>query len=408
MLDAYVGEFLVSPIPLELSLNTCSFACPYCFANLNVRTRVAPMTSIRNLLHAYPQRTSLAARWLQRGAAVCVSNRVDPFAPSNRAASHEVFALLRDVGIGVQLQTRGPHHHKHLAAMLPLIATPSVWYLSIECWDETVRRRVTPGAPKITTRLATIDTLRAAGHVVVVGINPCVPEWLPLADAHALLDALVARGVHGVWIERLHFSPPQRTAMTDAERAQIGPQILARASKRHTDPRDRAHLDAVRAAATERGLAIFSVGQPTASTFFDPYHRIYPSTIPTMQDFINFCHAHYRPNQLIPFHVFADFFTRTLPSGVWPIDSYVGASTRSAFRSHQIPTTMSFHDLLAILYQEPRYKLCPARLPSFAYAGTPDGKGGWIQLVDPTQMPYLIWSPTGHTERIVSVETAVW
>lgn len=35
MLDVYYGEFLINPIPLELSLNYCSHKCAYCFANVN-------------------------------------------------------------------------------------------------------------------------------------------------------------------------------------------------------------------------------------------------------------------------------------------------------------------------------------------------------------------------------------
>lgn len=31
----YTGEFLISPIAMELAMNFCSHACTFCFANLN-------------------------------------------------------------------------------------------------------------------------------------------------------------------------------------------------------------------------------------------------------------------------------------------------------------------------------------------------------------------------------------
>ena len=35
MIVPYWGELFVSPAPLEMTLNHCSHACAYCFANLN-------------------------------------------------------------------------------------------------------------------------------------------------------------------------------------------------------------------------------------------------------------------------------------------------------------------------------------------------------------------------------------
>jgi hypothetical protein len=50
-------------------------------------------------------------------------------------------------------------------------------------------------------------------------------------------------------------------------------------------------------------------------------------------------------------------------------------------------------ELLAIVWSEPRFSQCLARLPCFAYAGqrTADGKG-WVKFVDERELPFLVFS----------------
>lgn len=407
MIEPYTGEFLVSPIPTELSGNACSFACPYCFANLNKRERVAAIDSIFNLLRDFPKRQTLVAKWLQQGAGICFSNKVDPFAPSNLRQSLEIMERCNLAGVQLQIQSRGPQHLKRdLPTIMGLLPTPIVWYVTIEIWDRTIWQRVSPATPSIAKRLALIEALRKQGHTVVVGINPAVPEWLPYSDAEQLIACLAELGVHGVWIERLHFSPPQFTAMTSNERSQIGELVLSQSRKRYMPDAVRSYLDWLRQCAQQHGLEIYSVGQANSSLFFEPYHRLYRTTLPTMQDFINHCHNTMKPFGFITFAQFRDFFQQSLPSGVWPIDAYV-SSARSLWSKRDIPAQMSFAELLRIIYHEPGYKLNPARLASFAYAGEHTEKG-WIQLTDKKGDPYLVWSPTGHTDMYIDYQSVTW
>lgn len=399
--ENYVGEFLISPMPTELSLHYCSHACHYCFANLNNRTRAANVPAILRQLDEYPQRVSLVAHWLREGYGVCFSNRVDPFAARNARDTRVIVERMVERGVAVQFQTRGAHRPEIITEVLDLLPTACVWYISLEVWDETIRTQIAPGAPSIASRLALIEELRARGHRVVIGLNPCVAEWLPGTDVEQLLDAVAVHGAEGVWIERLHFSYTQRNKMTPRERGAIGEPLIRRAMKRYTDHGDREFLDRARAATRARGMEVFSIGQPEASDFFAPYHQVY-RTIPTMQDFINACHAEREPGALVSWAEFTDFFVPHLPPGTYPIDGYLGSTARQLWRTEQIAPQMTFEELLGILYRDPRCKLCPARLPSFAYAAQWDGDG-WIQLVDEQGMPYLVWSPSGHDDYYCDV-----
>lgn len=403
-LDSYMGEFLISPIPLELSLHYCSYGCPFCFANLNLRTRRADVRGLLRLLDGFQGRQTLVAHWLQGRYPICFSNRVDPFATSNIRDSLRLIERLTALGIPLQFQTRGPHprHAKEFASAFAMLPGPCIWYVTVEMWDERLRQQVEPGAPSIPARLELIEFLTQQGHVVVVGVNPAVPEWLPGEDAGLLLEAIQARGVWGVWAERLHFSRRQVAAMTARERSALGEGLIGRVRSRLTPPEDRAALDQVRMLVLEVGLEVFSVGQPNRSDFFAPYHRLY-RTIPTMQDFINWCHDHLSLGEWITWQMFSDFFVPCLPLGIWPIDAYLGATTHQLWRTHHVAPQMSYEELLRIVYVEPRYKLCPARLPSFAYAGVWTGEG-WIRLTDTARMPYLVWSSEGtHADYYTDV-----
>lgn len=408
MLDSYMGEFLISPIPLEMSLHYCSFSCPYCFANLNKRNRRADVPALLRLLDDFADRETLTAHWLQADYPICFSNRVDPFATSNMADSERIIERCNERGIKLQFQTRGAHprHVQRLERIIATLPYRAVWYVTIEMWDDGIRNQLARAAPSIPSRMALIARLLRARQTVVVGINPVVGSWLPQKDVETLVAALEALGVHGIWAERLHFSRRQVAAMTGREKAALGADVIDSARQRVIPADDWVALDGVRQAAQDAGLAIFSVGQPNRSDFFRPYHESY-RTIPTMQDFINSCHDHLQDGDWITWPTFCGFFAPHLPAGTWPIDAYLGATTHQLWRTHHVAPQMTYEQLLAIIWQEPRYKMSPVRLPSFAYAAVETDEG-WLRLTDAAGMPYLIWSRDGsHRSYYVNTDVTV-
>ena len=391
-LSVYWGEFLVSPIPLELSFNYCSHKCAYCFANLNSPNRWADVKKTMRLLSDYQQRETLEAKLLQQGYPVLISNRVDPFAASNYQQALPVMAALNEMGIQMCIQTKGGKGVDEVLQWLP----PSVWYVSISFTDDALRKKIEPGAPSIDERLWLIETLKAKGHRVVAGVNPCVPEWLP--DSDTLLTWLVERDVEGAWMEHLHMNREQEANLSGREREAMTSAVIESALKRSPSERTMAKLKLAELQARDKGLEVFSIGQPTASEFFKPYREIYRKTFPTIQDFVNVCWSIGETEKLIPFEAFEAKMLSSLPIGTLNIGHYLGATAHNIFENAKLSNWMTFRQLLGIVWQDYRAKQNPARIPCFAFAAERDEDNEWVELQDDNGLPYLKFSPHGFTD----------
>jgi hypothetical protein len=243
---------------------------------------------------------------------------------------------------------------------------------------------------------------------VMLGLNPLVREWLP--DPTPLIARAQDAGVVGMWTELLHFQYRQVRAMTDREKASIGDDILTRASKRRAEQADTDHLSQARHTALDRGMEVYSIGQGCRSDFFTHYHRVYQDkTFRVMQDWVNWCFDREAQSQLIPFEVFATFMCDHLPSGVHPIDSYLGAVMHNLWWTHDVPPQMSYRQLLSVIWRQPKIKYSPVKLSCFAYAaqwddGAEDGKPGWVVYVDQNDHPYLCFDPAGFADYYTHVD----
>lgn len=392
-LHPFAGGFLMSPIPLELSFSWCSFACAYCFANLNTPRRRSNTTQLLNFLSDYRQRATLEATLLQRQYPVCISNLTDIFAPSNYHIARPVIEILVTLGVPIQVQTRGTDRPAWRDELLSLVP-PAVWYISLTTLSERVRERIEPKAPTVASRLALIERLRSLGHTVVVGLNPLVPEWC--GDPALLVETCLAAGAQGLWVERLHLNPRQIARMPARDRAALDADLLSRARKRRLAGPDRAVFEAVRAAARACGLPVYSFNQPEPSTFFDLYHRCYPGrTFPTHQDFVNHCYATQAQQRLITFAEYADFFLPHLPGGVYPLDQYIGSTAHTLFQQTRIPARMSYHEVLDLGWRQHAVKFSPVRIPCFAWAAQWDERQqGWLRYTDADGRPFLLFTPT--------------
>lgn len=391
--SVYYGEFLVSPCPVELSFNYCSHKCSYCFANLNKRGRWADSAASLRLLADMDGRKTLLAHLLRERHPVLVSNRTDPFAATNWRVSLPILRVLAEMGVPVSIQTRGGKGADEAMDFLP----PSVWYVSLTTLDDDVRRRVEPGAPTVESRLGLIRSLAARGHRVVIGFNPAVPEWQP--DPEALMAEANEAGAEGAWVETLHFSRRQIDAMTDSERAAIGPEVIAR-SLRKVDRDDWNYFLHARRMAVESGLEVFSNGQARRSDFWRPWRDLYPNTFPVLQDLVNACHDQGAgPNDLVTAEDWADFFEPDLPAGEWDVHHYLGATSRTSIRDKPFPPKATYRQLLMRAFWDASVKFSPSKSQAFRPAAE-RFEDGYRDLVDARRRPYMVFGPDGHeTDR---------
>lgn len=283
-IQAYAGEFTISPIPLEMSMNYCTHACAYCFANLNRPDAKLNVEGSINQIQNSRKSKGLTSFLLENGYPVLLSNRVDPFAHSNWRQTLAFIDFFHANGNKIAFQTKGG---QGIDEALEAIDYPSNWYISISMLDDLVRQAIEPGAPNIESRFKLIEKLISKGHHVSVGINPLVEDWLPSGDFEQLVKILLRLGVKDYWLETLHLNPKQIANMSDRERKAIGSEIMDEAKKRNRN--DSYFRYSIYYLESLEGVNVFSMNQPLRSNYFDSYKKNYPKRFKTHQDFINLC-----------------------------------------------------------------------------------------------------------------------
>lgn len=373
MIYPYVGDFLISPIPLQLSFNWCSHACSYCFANLNSPDRKFDLKDFQQQIRGMYTTNSLQAVLMREKYPVLISNLVDPFATSNYNISVPVIEQLTAMGVPVALQTRGGRGIDDVLKFLP----KTVWYISIPMLNDEIRKQVEPAAPSIPSRLELIDKLKAAGHEVLVGINPTVSDWLPGDDGFKLLDQLKAKGVHGVWVAAIHFNRRQVERMDARDKGRIGEIVMTKGLKNARDlqPDCFNFIDALKDHALKIGLWVEGMFDGDRNHFFDVFSSTYEKTFPTIHHFVNWCHENKKPNDPVYFHEFREMM-HGLPEGRFNVSPYMRCMSQKLDEEmRQGPGyKQSFDWLLNLSWNEVRMKRTLERYWSFAVSVNYDGK----------------------------------
>lgn len=364
-ITVYYGEFLVSPCPLELSFNYCSHGCAYCFANINKRARWADTQRTMRLIAEMDQRTTLEAQLLRDRYPVVVSNRTDPFAASNYRQSVPIIETMAACGIPMAIQTRGGRGVDDVLAFLP----PSVWYVSITTLDEAGTKVREPGAPSPQERLELIQKLREAKQEVVVGVNPCVSQWIE--DYGELADAIASAGASGVWIGNLHLSHKQLLSMTDREKAALGDDVLLRARRGPAACNDPV-VDKMAEAVRDCGLAVFVDGMMGLTTFWDPWYRCYDRLFPTVSEFVTILdECDLGDECIVSVDMLSEYVEGYVPAGKWQCHHYVGAQSHDALERRPMPSLTTYRELIEYIWQDERIRYHLTTWPQFHWVGEP-------------------------------------
>jgi len=285
---ALKGELLWAPEALELSMNWCGFDCSYCYANARKPNRTVDLAQIMGLLANYRTRDTREAKLMQLGYPMMVSNHVDVFSGTNAEQFEPIWEVCVDQCVPIVWQTRGAHKPQRGILDRIIRETPrSIWYISIPMWDEDVRKRIEPQAPPIGYRLELIEQLVAAGHLVVVGINPVCVDWLP--DYEPLIDRVKELGAVGVWFSALYFGRTFGESLTRDKVQRITPELIDRSGCSGSKI-DHAHILAAVEYAEAAGLATYYARSDRSSTMFNYWDEVYGKTMPMIQQMINQAH----------------------------------------------------------------------------------------------------------------------
>lgn len=406
MLSLYEGNFLISHAPLELSLNYCSHVCAYCFANIGHRNRQTGLDSAFALIRERHERDTFLAWLLRNRYPVLLSNRVDPFALSNYRETIPLAWELTDAGIPITWQTKGGQGIDDVLRFLP---AGQVWYITITTLDDAIARRVEQAAPLPSERLALIEKLRNAGHRVVIGLNPLVPEWCP--NPAELMRQAQQRGAEGVWLEMLHLSRTQIKQMKPNEiKAMGGEEAVKRiAGKKHMDDHTLSHYFLAYQCAEELGLHPYGMSGFRPGQYTDIMHSAYPRCFPVLQDFANHLMQRYNGGLLpVTFAECADFFAPRLPEGRFYIADYirawlVGHNYHAKQWGLQVTGAMSFTDILRQMWNTPKLKNCIASEFGFAFMSQSTDAGEIVPVQDDNG-DALYWFAPGLDRFDVPIE----
>ncbi len=400
MITEYFGEFLVSPIPLEMSLNYCSHKCGYCFANLNKPDRTADVKGLTSQLRNFKNQNNLVAHLLREKYPVLISNRVDPFAISNYQITLPTVETLTALDIPVSFQTRGG---RGIDEVLQIIKKPTLWYISISQTDETLRKAIEPGGSNLESRWELMTKLQEAGHNVVLGVNPLVPEWI---DLDILFEKIKKHNIKNVWIGRLHLNNDQQNNMSEKEKQAIGQVLLDRARKRGLSDVDEAYHSQFMQICKDEGVEVYHTGGSHRTGYFDIYHETYQKTFPTMQGFINQIWDTKKEGDLVRFSEFLKYASPSLPTGEWALRGYIASQFR-IYKHFSLPSKISFTNLLDMFWNDERIGRNMSTFQNFSYAVMEDENTKELDYVydrfdKKSRLVVFNKKPTGYQETIIT------
>ena len=281
-LRIYSGEYLISPLLLHFGGNWCTHNCCYCFANLNKPDRLADPNDLARIIKWYAtDSTCLEYQLMKAGHPVLMSNDSDPCSKSNAALHQAVRGVLDERGVRVTYQTRGGEPDAELRIVN---SVPTMVYISLTTDDEAIRAHREPSAPPHEQRMAFIRRLKAAGHHVVIGLNPFVPAWWN--DLAATFEELREIGVGHVWHQAMHLSRWQVAAMRETTKAKHFDLIEYGAKKKAPDAEEYgAGLKTLRLL----GYNLIAGGVSENLGFWDDYFALGFPFAPTLDALVRDC-----------------------------------------------------------------------------------------------------------------------
>lgn len=108
MITTFTGEFLLHPIPFEMSQNLCSHKCVYCFAGVREKPNKFNLSGFLKQMENFQKgKDSWMFRKLREGYPIVLSNNTDPFSDNNAPFTETVLEYFKRNNIRVFFQTKG-------------------------------------------------------------------------------------------------------------------------------------------------------------------------------------------------------------------------------------------------------------------------------------------------------------
>ena len=394
MLTPYYGEFLIIPMPLEFSFNPCSNDCSYCFSNLNKYKNKTNEQSVLNKLSKFREKQDTVSKLLQKGYAICFSNKSDPFCASNIDFSIKFLEIATELDIDIAYQTKCS---KRIPEILSFVK-PAIWYVTLSQDNESARQRVEKNTIPIEERLKLIKEIVKKGHKVNVGINPFVPEWIN--NQEDFIKKIKDAGAYGITVEGLHFSHEQKVNFKNWQRQALGEEIIARSLKREPPADEKNEYLKICDIIKKQGIDLWSFWNRHVSKMWDPYFKRY-KCFPIVTNFINYVIQNKKDGDILTFKDFVNYSGGSIPNFEYKIESYVMSIARNIYREKQVPKTGTFLKLMYIFWSENRIKTCPAQHPFLSVVVRKNEYNDLEYVMVDGQYPVMMYNSKGFKSMYV-------
>ncbi|MFA5379257.1 MAG: hypothetical protein WC455_26110 [Dehalococcoidia bacterium] len=377
MLERFIGAYLFQPAAFDYSSDTCRNGCAYCFANINQAERSGNLQGA--IKKFYKQEiTTYDDLLLRDGYPICISNRSDPFTPRNWRDTVALCQHLVNIPNGVYLQTKcGPGMDEALDI---LGDKRPVVYITVTTIRDDIAAVIEPGAPPPSERLRIAKDLHRRGYLVLIAVNPCAEQWMPPGDLEAPCDDLKASDIRHIVIEMLDMSKQRLKVLTQSRIARMGAALDdCRTGRVQMYVRECVQY------LIKSGMIVCKKGMPFRSSFFDDIKSRLGKTMPTHQDFVNYCFDRKKSGP-VTFDEF-DQVIRGGRGGVFDV-SIKGSAIRdyllrAGFISWKANQRVPTHrDLLRIVWNDPRHRISIQKHCLFRLTDQKDPEGNAVLWFD--------------------------
>jgi len=378
MLERFIGAYLFQPAAFDYSSDTCRNGCAYCFANINKAERHGNLQGAIKKFYKSKIETYDDAL-LRDGYPICISNRSDPFTERNWRDTIALCQHLVNIPNGVYLQTKcGPGIDE---ALNILGDKKPVVYITVTTIRDDIAAVLEPNAPPPSERLRIAKDLQRRGYLVLIAVNPCAEQWMPRADLETLCNDLKTAGMHHIVIEMLDMSRNRLKILPKSRVDRMGAAALDDCRT----GRVRAYVRDCTEYLVGAGMSVCKKGMPYRTTIFDDMKARLGKTMPTHQDFVNWCFDNQRHGP-VTFMEF-DQVIRGGRGGVFDM-AFRGSAIRdyllrAGFISWKANQRVPTHrDLLRIVWNDPRHRISIQKHCLFRLTDKKDSEGNAVLWFD--------------------------
>lgn len=318
MIQLFSAEYMMHPVGLEMSQNTCGHNCFYCFATLKDSSRKFDSKKFANQMNKLNQSETFLSKKIKQNYPIVFSNNTDPFAGNNEDITREILPILIEKNIPLFIQTKTGKNMFEIIDGLP----PSTFYISITGINDKISREIERQAPLVSERIEAIERLQKLGHHVIVAINPLAEEWIPENDFDELINILKHKNIKSIPTGILYFNKKEIPKIEKFKKGGVNPNEYLKKD-------NKALMYLKKMVVKHKESGVFAPNIPFYTTGIQNFLHPNQKKIKTIFDFNNHIIDTYGKNEtVIRFEDYFNFFNECqfLENGV-KMDNYIFSIT---------------------------------------------------------------------------------